>query len=256
MRFELVVTLERLRDVYRVPRGAERFQAYLAAAVGEAKGAADVALPPLVSANPMAGHSVLVWLEKWLALGAETLACEVLAEANARFEGVPFPRPVRMGLAVLDDLGGGWTNRAINDAARFKVGQGLAKTGWVNINLWTSETPSLAGLRLAVLEATYRAVYVVQHGTTQYGDPVTLAAMLQQEGKVVAAAGRIPTLDADDLAYSRSVIAPYLTSTHQPTLLACFYGDAVAREWGYPPLGLSGNAGLEVGLAEALESSR
>ncbi|TSA78953.1 hypothetical protein FNU79_18540 [Deinococcus detaillensis] len=247
MRFELISTLEKLREVYQVPRGPARFQAYVSAAVGDAQQAEDVALSPLVSANPMASENVLAWLETWLSLGAETLAREVLEESNTRFEAVPFARPVKVGLAVLDDLGGGWTNRAINDAARFQVGRVLAKTGWVNVNLWTSQAPSPAELRLCVLEAAHRAAYTVQHG-----DPVTLAAMLAQEGLIAASSGRRLTLDADDLAYSRSIIAPHLESTHQPTVLACFYGDDVAREWGYPPLGLSQNAGYEVGLADTL----
>lgn len=247
MRFELISTLEKLRDVYRVPRRPQRFQAYITVTVGDAQRTEDVALPPLVSANPMAGENVLAVLEEWLALGAETLAREALAEASARFEAVLFPCPVRVGLAVLDDLGGGWTNRAINDAARFEVGRVLAKTGWVNINLWTSEMPSLAGLRLAVLEAAHRAAYTAQHG-----DPVTLAAMLTQEGLIAASSGCSLALDPEDIAYSRSIIAPHLESTHQPTVLACFYGDDVAREWGYPLLGLSHNAGYEVGLADTL----
>ena len=162
---------------------------------------------------------------------------------------VSYARPVKVGLAVLDDLGGGWTNRAINDAARLEVGETLRKTGWLTVNLWTSEAPSLTELRLVVFEAACRAAYVAQHG-----DPHTLGAKLAQEGWVGARAGRIPTFDAEELAYSCAVLAPHLESDHQPTVIACLYGDDAARQWGYLPLGLSANAGFEVGLAGALKA--
>ncbi|AZI42259.1 hypothetical protein EHF33_05415 [Deinococcus psychrotolerans] len=248
MRFEFVPILPILRWVYRIPLGPERFQAYLSAVVAGAQNAVEVALPPLVSANPVAREAVLAVLEEWLALGAEDAARAELVVANARFEAIPFPRSVKVGLALLDDLGGGWTNRVINDAARFEVGRTLAKTGWLSIQMWASDAPNLTTLRRLVAEAAHRAVYVAQHG-----DPLNLAEMLRQEGRVAAAAGRTLTLDLSDLAYSHAVLAPHLASTHQPTCLACFYGDAAAREWGYPPLGLSANAGFEVGLAEALD---
>jgi hypothetical protein len=49
------------------------------------------------------------------------------------------------------------------------------------------------------------------------------------------------------------VIAPHLQSTHQPTVIACLYGDEAAKELGYPPLGLSKNAGFQIALADGLE---
>ena len=246
MRFELVPTLDKLREVYLVPRGPERFQAYLAATAGGAQRAEEVKLPPLVSANPMAKENVLAFVEDWLALKAESVTQEVLDDANARFETIPFPRSIKVGLAVLDDLGGGWTNRAINDAARFEVGRTLHDTGWLTVHLWVSEAPNLSDLRLSVIESACRAAYAVQHG-----DSLMLAARMRQEGWVLAAAGRGPTFDADELAYSRAVLEPHLESSHQPTVIACLYGDDAARQWGYVPLGLSANAGFEVALADA-----
>ncbi len=247
MPFELVSTLEALRGVYQVPIGPARFQAYLAAAIGGAQMAREVALPPLVSANPMAKAQALARVEGWLALGAEETAREMVTAANAEFGTALFPQTVKVGLSLLDDIGGGWTNRFINDAARFGVGGVLKNSGWVSAVLWTSQVPDLDELRLVVREALYRAAHAAQHG-----DPLTLAAMLEQEGRAAAWAGRAPTFDADELAYTRAVIAPHLLRTDQPIRLACFYGDAGARAWGYPPLGLSENAGVEVGLADAL----
>ncbi|MFC3834686.1 MULTISPECIES: hypothetical protein [Deinococcus] len=244
MPFTLVSTLPRLRAVYAVPRGPARFQAYIDAVVGGAQATADVAVPPLVAANPMARGDAAAVLDAWLALDAEGVAADVLREAAAELDAPP--TPVRVGLTLLDDEGGGWTDRLVNDAARFRAGHTLAQTGWVSVPLWTSEPPSLAALRGSVREAAWRAVHVARTG-----DPRTLRAMLSQEGRAAAFAGRLPTLDADDLAYTRAVIAPHLGSDHQPLTLAAFYGDPGARAWGYAPLGLSPWAGRDVGLDDA-----
>ena len=251
MKFELVPILEKLRELYSLPRGPERFETYIDLAVGGAQKAADVALPPLVMANPMAKEGALAFVETWLELEAESVAADTLEEATARLEALPFTRTantVKVGLTVLDDLGGGWTNRTMNDAARFQTGKLLAKTGWLSVNLWTSEAPNLEALRRVVLEATHRAAQVVQQG-----DPHTLGEMMRQEGLSSAFAGRTVTFGAEELEYSRAVIEPYLKSTQQPTVMACLYGDAAARACGYAPLGLSKDAGFQVGLADALE---
>ena len=256
MRFELVPVLEKLRELYTLPRGPERFGAYIHLTVGGAQKTADVALPPLVMANPMAKESVLTFVEAWLELGAESVAAEVLEEATTRLEALPFARTVntvntvKVGLTVLDDAGGGWTNRTMNDAARFQTGKSITKTGWVSVNLWTSETPSSKELRRVVLEAAHRAAQA------QQGDPHTLGEMMRQEGLASAFAGRTVTLDAEDLEYSRAAVEPHRSSTQQPTVIACLYGDDAARACGYAPLGLSKNAGFQVGLADALEPHR
>lgn len=249
MHFELVPTLERLRAVYAVPRGKERFQAYIDAVVGGAQTTSEVALPPLVSANPMAREAGLACVDGWLALNAEPVAREVLRHAEA-----DLPEPaltVRVGLAVLDDVDGGWTERFISDAARFQTGLRLRQSGWISVPLWTGEAPSLAALRLTVREAAWRAAEVARRG-----DPPTLRAMLRQEGQAAAFAGRVPVFGAEELEYTRAVLAPHLDSDHQPTAFAAMYGDEGARAWGYPPLGLSLNAGFQLGLADALRTPR
>ena len=207
----------------------------------------------------MAKENVLAFVRAWLELEAESVAAEVLEEATKRLEGTPFTRTlntantantantVKVGLTVLDDLGGGWTNRTINDAARFQTGKSLTKTGWISVNLWTSEAPSLEALRRAVLEAARRAAHVAEQG-----DPHTLGDVMRQEGLASAFAGRAVTFDAEELTYSRAVIEPYRVSTQQPTVTACLYGDDAARACGYAPLGLSKGAGFEVGLADVL----
>ena len=259
MKFEFVPILEKLRDLYLIPRGPDRFRAYIDLATAGARATKDIPYPPLITINPMAKEHALEFVESWIALGAEEVARTVLEEANVRLESVGFSQTIKVGLSVLDDLMGGWTNRTFNDVARFKVAESLEKTGWLCVPLWTSEIPKLEELRLVVLEAAFRAAFVVQHG-----DPKTLREMMAQEGAVAAFANRsleagklrVASLESqhEELEYSRAVIAPHLESTHQPTVIACLYGDDAAKELGYPPLGLSKNAGFQIALADALEA--
>ncbi len=248
MKFELVPILEKLRDLYLIPRGPDRFQAYIDLATGGASATKDIPYPPLITVNPMAKEHALEFVESWSSLAAEDVARTVLEEANLRLKSVKYSGTVKVGLSVLDDLMGGWTNRTFNDAARFKVGESLKKTGWVCVPVWTNEIPKLEELRSVVLESACRAAFVVQHG-----DPKTLREMIAQEGTVAAFANRLLEFDAEELEYSRALIAPHLDSTHQPTVIACLYGDDAAKELGYLPLGLSKNAGFQIALADALE---
>src|SRR5262249_7192237 len=98
-------------------------------------------------------------------------------------------------------------------------------------------------------------VRALLHRTASFagdGTPWTLGEKMSREGAVLAAAGCTePTLDADDLDYSRTVIESFLDTTDMPTAVACLCGDAAARTLGFAPLGLSPSAGLAVALHAA-----
>jgi len=251
MKFELVPSLEKLRDLYRIPVGPERFQAYLDTVMGGAQRPLELRLAPLVQANPMAKAHALECAVRWIDLRVEDHAREVLEEAQSKLESSDPNRIIKVGFTLLDDLKGGWTQRTLNDAARFETGLELERTGWLSLRLWTSEIPALETVRPLVLESVYRAESVVQHG-----DPRTLSDMMRQEGLAAAFAGRTLEFSSEELEYSRAVLEQYLESGEQPTTFACMYGDGAARELGYPPLGLSAQAGFQVGLANALEAGK
>ena len=80
MRLEFIPTLEKLLGVYRVPIGQARFDAYIALTLGGAQTSAEIALLPLVFANPMAKAHVNAALEQWLALGVDTKAQALVHE--------------------------------------------------------------------------------------------------------------------------------------------------------------------------------
>src|SRR5262249_17766408 len=85
-------------------------------------------------------------------------------------------------------------------------GSRWVKDYWLTGVLWSSEPPSERAVREAILTAAYRVAYMHRHGFAR-----TLREMLTQEGQVMALAGCSgPTLDAEDLAYTREVLVPFL----------------------------------------------
>jgi hypothetical protein len=146
-----------------------------------------------------------------------------------------------------DDLKGGWTNRYCTEFSQRFESTALLKRGWAVGLLWTSEPASPETARSAALAAVYRAAHLVTRSPAR-----TLDEMLTQEGSVMAMAGcTAPTLDADDLEYTRQVIGMHRGARDRATVMACLFGDAAARALGYPPQGLSERAGLALALHDA-----
>ena len=236
MNLEFVPLLRMQRELYGMPRGVERFQNYLDTMLNDERD--DVEFPPLVSMNPMGKDHLPEFVDRALAMDAETLgakaameAAETLPEVEAEF---------KLGLVVVDDLMGAWTNRYTTE---FKFLFEMApqfKRGWLSGVLWTSESLTAERLEEDVRAVVYRAAYVKEHG-----DPLSLREMLAQESWVMAKAKcHRPTLEPEDLEYTREVIAPHLEASDRPTIIACLFGDPAARELGYPLQGLSERAGL------------
>ena len=93
------------------PKGQERFRAYLETMVNS--DGTDVRLPPLVAMNPMGKDHVPALLDSLLAMEAEAAAARASAEAVSRLAGVS--GDFKLGLVVVDDLMGGWTNRYFSE---------------------------------------------------------------------------------------------------------------------------------------------
>ncbi len=245
MKFVAEPMLNILLEVYRVPPGKERFEAYINATIAGATRASDVACPPLVMANPMAKGHANQQLEIWLEVGAEEALVRILEEANQRFSSLESETLVHVGLTLVDDLKGGWTDSILTDwGLRFPE---KINPKWVCVPLWTKYPQTLEILRTNAQMAIGRFVWQAQHGTAQ-----TLREMLAQEGDAQAFAGEKVGMPREDLAYTQAVLEPLLECTDKPTLLAALYGDDAAKHVGYPPLGLSNDAGLELALARSL----
>jgi hypothetical protein len=244
MNLEFVPLLQVQRDLYRLPRGMERFRAYIRTMVDpETK---DIQLP-LSPMNPMGKDHVPALLDEYLAFDADGAAARAVAEAESRLLNVE--GEFKVTLVVSDDAMGGWTNRFSSELVARSGSKPIHKRGWITGILWTSEAPSEIAAREEALTAVYRAAHIQQRGFA-----ATLREIMAQEGYAMATAGRQqPSLDDDELEYTREVIAPKLDSKDYPIIITGLFGDVAAASLGYAPLGLSERAGLALALSDALK---
>ena len=239
MKLEFVPLLQLQRDLYSMPRGMERFRAYIATMVDPET--RDLKLP-LSGMNPMGKDHIPALLDKYLAIDADTIAARAAAEAESRLAHVR--GEFKVALVLSDDAMGGWTNRYTSEFNRRFESKAYHRRGWLEVGLWTSEQPDTQCVREQVLITVYRAARIEQHGFAH-----TLGEMLAQEGYATAMAGSVePALDADEIAYTREVIAPHLDTKDYPTIMACLFGDKAADALGYVPMGLSERAGFALAL--------
>lgn len=243
MNLTYVPLLQVQRDLYTVPRGFERFRAYVQTMIDPTTN--DITLP-LAGMNPMGKDHLLPFLDHLLAIDADGVAAQIIAEAHSSFSTVP--GAWSMTTVVTDDAHGGWTNRTSNEFAQRCGERAYYKRGWLTAVLWTGDTYDRYSVRVEVLTSIYRFSYIQQHGYAH-----TLGDLIAQEGYAMSMAGAItPTLDPDDLAYTRDMLTAYQQNTDQPTLIAALFGDTAAHELGYPRLGLSPRAGLAIALHDAV----
>ena len=251
MNLEYVPLLQVQRGLHDMPRDPARFRQYLRKMLRDDR----VELPPLVMANPMAREHVTLLLDELLAVNADAHGAAAASDAAARLDDVDVD--AKIGLVVVDDLHGGWTNRFdVEFNVRFSVAQysrdslpDWLDALWLTAPLWSSEPASLTAVQTAVATAIHRFAYVHRHGPAK-----TLAEMLAQEGAVMAVAGcKSPTLEADDLEYTREVLRHHLDAVDKRTMIECLFGDAAGQSLGFTPRGLSAWAGLALALHDALE---
>lgn len=242
MKLSFLPLLQVQRDLYAMPRGIERFREYIKTMTDPETG--DLALP-LVAMNPMGKDHIPALIDEYIALDSESYAQKLITDLIWGQTPDLAGRKYKVGLVVSDDLKGGWTNRWASEFAHRIEGHAITKRGFITGILWTSEPASISAVRDAVLTSIYRTEYLETHA-----QPKTLGDMLAQEGYAMARAGcTSPSLDQDDLSYTRAVIEPHLSATDRATIIPCLFGDTAATALGYPPQGLTERAGFAVALA-------
>jgi hypothetical protein len=256
MKFEYVPLLQIQRDLHDLPRDYTRFKQYLHTILKHNRLGID--LPPLVAMNPMGKDHVTHLLDEFLAIDADKIAGAAAGEASKHLLDEPWD--IKAGLVISDDLAGGWTNRfACEFGLRFGPDHLRFQSNrkhelprwlshfWITGVVWSSESATAESARAAMATAVHRLAYVQRRGPAK-----TLRDMMRQEGHVMTAAGCSgPTLDADDLDYTREVIQPYLDADDMRTAIECLFGDAAGRTLGFTPRGLSPWAGLALAIHDA-----
>jgi hypothetical protein len=243
LKISYLPVLDILRDLYVQPRSMQRFQQYIAALTG---GTGDVVLPIGV-ANPMAKEHAVAKIDELLALDAEKIGARAAQDTAAALAKVEGDVEIKAAVVLVDDVGGGWTNRHTTEASVRFPSRGALKRPFANALAWTSESPSGDLIRQEVLAAIYRVAY-----QQRFGLPTTLRAMLDQEGLAGVFSGATPSLQGEHLARARAIVAEKGQAPPYPETFACLYGDVAAEQLGYRPLGLPPRAGFAVALADAL----
>jgi hypothetical protein len=256
MHIEYVPLLRLQRELHELPRSFERFERYLRVVFDRDRGIVEI--PPMVIMNPMGKEHVAERLDDLLALDADAVAAQAVADAAA--ELVDERGEFKLGLVIVDDLMGAWTNRyATEFNLRFGGGPPApvsempaelprwAKHAWITAPVWSSEPVTGQVVREAVLTAVHRTAYVQRHGRA-----TTLREMLAQEGQVLSRAGCAgPSLDDDEIDYTRDVLDPLLGAGDMRTAVECLFGDVAAESLGFTQRGLSPSAGLALALHDA-----
>jgi hypothetical protein len=242
-----IPTLETQRDLYAQPVTLERFRWYIHQLTG---GTSDIILP-IGLVNPMGKQHCAETVARLLDLDAEVVVGQT---ADVTVQLLPPGRPVSLCLNVIDDLGGGWTNRYFYELElRFgsERGERVSRTRrFVVIPAWTSQAPDRERLRKETRAALYRRARRDVHGP-----PLSLKAQLDAEGMALRfggfSAADLPD-EAGGMANAAAVAEIHGHSTDFPTLAAFWFGDAIACELGYPQMGLGPWAGFHLALSQAL----
>ena len=242
MKLTYVPLLATLRAVYAIPRGREHFETYLNTVLN--KDRSDIGLLPLLAANPMAKEHVTALLDDLLAgaprgIGAgDRRGCRPAGGPARRVPGGPDRVPTT-------SRAGGPTGTPTSSTS----GSGTARQQAVlGPDRRVVEQRAAGGaVREAVLTAIYRtALHAAARGPDEpagHADP----------GGPGDGPGRLPgpTLDAEDIEYTREVLDPDLDATDKRTIMECLFGDGPGSTLGFSPRGLSPWAGLAVALHDA-----
>jgi len=137
MRVTYLPVLAVLRELYLQPRDMRRFREYIQTMTG---GTDDVVLP-IGLANPMAREHALSRVDELIALDADASGAAAARDAEVRLRDVPGPE-IKASIVLVDDVGGGWTNRYTTEAMARFPSRGALKRPFATALVWTSESPS------------------------------------------------------------------------------------------------------------------
>ena len=235
MSITYVPLLRRIRPLYDLPRDPDqRFPFYIA----QVRAGETIGCPPLVAYNPMGKAHVGAYLDALIALDVDDCAQAWIdalpPDMHARLGDV------RLGIAVVDDVAGGWTERSAYEMnERFPQTSAKSTAGWLTTFVYASDPITQALVAARVTATVARAAIIAEHGVAH-----TIGQMLAQEALVYQYATPPFVIDDDEFAYTSAVIGPYLAATDYPTQVAVLLGDELARRNGFAPLGFAPYAGL------------
>ncbi len=232
------------RDLCNIPRGPERFPVYLSLM----HDASQQLLRPIQAFNPMSREHVTTRLDELLAMDAEGIADDALAEAEERLGDLG---DYKFGLVLADDIAGGWTNRDLAEVNELRADlRYLLDRGWLAHTLWVSDEPSEESIRQSVLAYIYRVFWI-----ERYGPANTIGEALRIEGQSLFFAGVTPPNLSDEEFDQVAEMADLFSGSEMyaefPTAFTLLRGDVAAVRVGYPALGIPEKGGIAFAIEEA-----
>jgi hypothetical protein len=240
-----------MRDIYALSRhggaASPRFLAYRAV-VESTFG--------LSAYNPMAGDHARATVDALLAVDAEQVAGEAAASV-ARDAG----HPTALTLAIVVASPGLWTDRVGTEVLVRTTGERVDGMG--TVLFWAREPVTAEHVVHEARAEAVRALWTAVHGPAR-----TVRAVLEREGLASAVGGSCPdVLPSDDAAVSLA-LEVYGESSVMGEIGAAAFGDAIAAQMGWAPLGVPDRGGLHfaahhaarllrrAGLRDALHTTR
>lgn len=240
MTFDIIKQLNLILELYESPLTPERFKKYLFLLQGNNK--EDILLP-IAGFNPMAKEQATQKLKDLIDFKAEGLAQEELEKINQKLI-IKEDRTIQVGINLIDDLAGAWSERFTTDyKSKFEF-QSMLKRNFCAPFFYTSEsyTPDL--IRQRVREYCYRIVYWLS-----VKEPETLEELLTQEIFVHKNSSEAASNhNAENFETLELILESHKSSADFQVKFNFFYGDEASESLGYKTFGVQGFNGFDYAL--------
>jgi hypothetical protein len=237
MKFELLKVLDKILDLYKLPRNKDRFDKYLYLLQGANK---DEMLLPIAAFNPMGKELALNKIEALIAIDAEELVKKSLQQINSELDSLQ-DRTIQVAINLIDDVEGSWSNYAVTDYKNKFEFDGLIKRNFCTPIFWTSEIVSHEIIVRRTNEYVYRTIYWIEKGK-----PKTLYDCFEQEVFVnIKSRGEVLKSEIPNIEFLNNYYEQHIDSEDYNLKLNFFYGDERIKELNYPTYGISKNGGFE-----------
>ncbi|MEP6779414.1 MAG: hypothetical protein ABJC26_05945 [Gemmatimonadaceae bacterium] len=239
---QIAPTLDTMHDVYRMSREggrtSERFQKYVTRVENEWG---------LVTYNPMAGDAALDAVVQLLAFDAEAVMKDAAERVCSQCE---YHDSITLAISVRSK--GLWTDRIATEVDD-RISDKPRRTGYGIVSLWSREENLQTDVIRESAAETVRVMWAAIHGA---GD--TLHRVLALEGLAYAIATQLAGTSrfSAELSPEESVAVIGALEVLGDTrivgdIAGVLFGDDVAKEMGWTPLGIPNFAGYRWAVARA-----
>ena len=236
MRFKLLPVLERMKDIYLMPRTEKRFKTYLQLLQG--KQGEELQLP-IAGFNPMGADWVLGKIEELQKLEAESIAIKEL-QALSTLIPTQDGTIIQVVLNVVDDIGGSWSNFSTTDYTNTFDFGALLKRNFCTPLFWTSETFSEKLIATRIKSTVLRAIYWSIHA-----EPISLQDCFEQEVYVQHHLKEEGNHTPQQFEAIERFYQEHAASEDYLVLFNFFYGDEASQQLGYTTYGRKPSEGFQ-----------